>query len=123
MYKKKYTREEVERMMNEYFSEEKILLRTKERDIKEPKSMTGLALYMKTTRQTLYEWGKDPNLSDLIEYAKTLCENEVITHSLVNLYNTQMSTFILKNNHGYVDKQEILSDNVQKIEIIRSEIK
>ena len=58
MYKKKYTRKEVERMMNEYFSEEKILLRTKERDIKEPKSMTGLAVYMKTTRQTLYEWGK-----------------------------------------------------------------
>lgn len=38
MYKKKYTREEVERMINEYFSEEKILLRTKERDIKEPKT-------------------------------------------------------------------------------------
>ncbi|EJK7561939.1 hypothetical protein OJ865_001247 [Campylobacter coli] len=120
---KSMTKEELVSKIENYFSEKTVLKETKESVIFAPKTKVGLAVYLGITMQTLGEWEKDKDFGEIVANAKQRCEMDILNHSLIGTYTPSVSMFLLKNQHGYVDKQEILSDNVQKIEIIRSEIK
>ncbi len=120
---KSMTKEELVSKIESYFNERVVLKETKESIIFAPKTKVGLAVYLGITIQTLGEWEKDKDFGEIVSQAKQKCEMDILNHSLIGTYTPSVSMFLLKNQHGYVDKQEIVSDNVQKIEIIRSEIK
>ncbi|EAB5352120.1 hypothetical protein D6M39_07915 [Campylobacter jejuni] len=120
---KSMTKEELVSKIESYFNERVILKETKESIIFAPKTKVGLAVYLGITIQTLGEWEKDKDFGEIVSQAKQKCEMDILNHSLIGTYTPSVSMFLLKNQHGYVDKQEVVSDNVQKIEIIRSEIK
>ncbi|EDP3302297.1 TPA: hypothetical protein SG344_001531 [Campylobacter coli] len=120
---KSITKEELVSKIESYFNERVVLKETKESIIFAPKTKVGLAVYLGITIQTLGEWEKDKDFGEIVSQAKQKCEMDILNHSLIGTYTPSVSMFLLKNQHGYVDKQEVVSDNVQKIEIIRSEIK
>ncbi|ECL3019359.1 hypothetical protein AJ937_02995 [Campylobacter sp. BCW_6878] len=120
---KSMTKEELISKIESYFDERVVLKETKESIIFAPKTKVGLAVYLGITMQTLGEWEKDKDFGEIVSNAKQKCEMDILNHSLIGTYTPSVSMFLLKNQHGYVDKQEVVSDNVQKIEIIRSEIK
>lgn len=120
---KSMTKEELVSKIESYFNERVVLKETKESIIFAPKTKVGLAVYLGITIQTLNEWEKDKDFGEIVANAKQRCEMDILNHSLIGTYTPSVSMFLLKNQHGYVDKQEVVSDNVQKIEIIRSEIK
>ncbi len=120
---KSMTKEELVSKIESYFNERVVLKETKESIIFAPKTKVGLAVHLGISMQTLNEWEKDKDFGEIVANAKQRCEMDILNHSLIGTYTPSVSMFLLKNQHGYVDKQEILSDNVQKIEIIRSEIK
>ncbi|HEG3339316.1 TPA: hypothetical protein SC008_000547 [Campylobacter jejuni] len=120
---KSMTKEELVSKIESYFNERVVLKETKESIIFAPKTKVGLAVYLGITIQTLGEWEKDKDFGEIVSQAKQKCEMDIVNHSLIGTYTPSVSMFLLKNQHGYVDKQEVVSDNVQKIEIIRSEIK
>ncbi|WP_240694061.1 DNA-packaging protein [Campylobacter jejuni] len=120
---KSMTKEELVSKIESYFNERVVLKETKESIIFAPKTKVGLAVYLGISMQTLNEWEKDKDFGEIVANAKQRCEMDIVNHSLIGTYTPSVSMFLLKNQHGYVDKQEVVSDNVQKIEIIRSEIK
>ncbi|EHO0638999.1 hypothetical protein KH716_000607 [Campylobacter coli] len=120
---KSMTKEELVSKIENYFSEKTVLKETKESVIFAPKTKVGLAVHLGISMQTLNEWEKDKDFGEIVANAKQRCEMDIVNHSLIGTYTSSVSMFLLKNQHGYVDKQEVVSDNVQKIEIIRSEIK
>ncbi|ECQ0491326.1 hypothetical protein FZT43_08580 [Campylobacter jejuni] len=120
---KSMTKEELVSKIESYFNERVVLKETKESIIFAPKTKVGLAVYLGISMQTLNEWEKDKDFGEIVSQAKQKCEMDILNHSLIGTYTPSVSMFLLKNQHGYVDKQEVVSDNVQKIEIIRSEIK
>ncbi|EKZ8884872.1 hypothetical protein Q2Y39_001269 [Campylobacter coli] len=120
---KSMTKEELVSKIESYFNERVVLKETKESVIFAPKTKVGLAVYLGISMQTLNEWEKDKDFGEIVSQAKQKCEMDILNHSLIGTYTPSVSMFLLKNQHGYVDKQEVVSDNVQKIEIIRSEIK
>ncbi|HHQ3988630.1 TPA: terminase small subunit [Campylobacter jejuni] len=120
---KSMTKEELVSKIESYFNERVVLKETKESIIFAPKTKVGLAVYLGITIQTLGEWEKDKDFGEIVSQAKQKCEMDILNHSLIGTYTPSVSMFLLKNQHGYVDKQEVVSDSVQKIEIIRSEIK
>ncbi|ECC1874243.1 hypothetical protein FN950_07495 [Campylobacter coli] len=120
---KSMTKEELVSKIESYFNERVVLKETKESVIFAPKTKVGLAVHLGISMQTLNEWEKDKDFGKIVANAKQRCEMDILNHSLIGTYTPSVSMFLLKNQHGYVDKQEVVSDNVQKIEIIRSEIK
>ncbi|EAH5834913.1 hypothetical protein BIV34_07395 [Campylobacter coli] len=120
---KSITKEELVSKIESYFNERVVLKETKESIIFAPKTKVGLAVHLGISMQTLNEWEKDKDFGEIVANAKQRCEMDILNHSLIGTYTPSVSMFLLKNQHGYVDKQEVVSDNVQKIEIIRSEIK
>lgn len=120
---KSMTKEELVSKIENYFNERVVLKETKESVIFAPKTKVGLAVHLGISMQTLNEWEKDKDFGEIVANAKQRCEMDILNHSLIGTYTPSVSMFLLKNQHGYVDKQEVVSDNVQKIEIIRSEIK
>lgn len=81
---------------------------------KEPYTVTGLALFLDTTRETLLDYEDDrPEYSDTVKKAKARCENYVEKY-LFTGKNVVGAIFNLKNNYkGWKDKQETeLTGNV-----------
>ena len=67
-------------------------------------TITGLALALDTSRETLLDYEERPEFSDTIKKAKDKCEN-FIEHRLFG-NNPTGSIFNLKNNYGWKDKTE-----------------
>ena len=116
---KSLTKEELVEKIEDYFNQRKVLKETKESVIFAPKTKVGLAVHLGISMQTLNEWEKDKDFGEIVLYAKQRCEMDILNHSLIGTYTPSVSMFLLKNQHGYVDKQEITSDNIQRIEISR----
>ena len=70
-----------------------------------PLTITGLALWLDTTRETLCDYEKNPIFSDTIKKAKEMVANYVEEQCLL-AKNPAGAIFLLKN-HGFTDKQEI----------------
>ncbi|EAH5685588.1 hypothetical protein EAS77_07115 [Campylobacter jejuni] len=114
---KSMTKEELVSKIESYFNERVVLKETKESIIFAPKTKVGLAVYLGITIQTLGEWEKDKDFGEIVSQAKQKCEMDILNHSLIGTYTPSVSMFLLKNQHGYVDKQEVVSDNVQKLKL------
>jgi len=92
--------EELQKKIDAYFAEcdEK----------KKPYTISGLALALDTTRRTLLDYQNEPNLaafSHTITRAKARIET-FVEESLFQPKITQGVAFNLKNNFGWIDKQE-----------------
>ncbi len=116
---KSLTKEELVEKIEDYFNDRQVLKETKESVIFAPKTKVGLAVHLGISMQTLNEWEKDKDFGEIVSNAKQRCEMDILNHSLIGTYTPSVSMFLLKNQHGYVDKQEITSDNIQRIEISR----
>lgn len=83
---------------------------------KVPYTITGLAIALGfDSRQSLlnycnYEDDEDNSFLDTIKRAKTTCEFDIERGLLSGKYNPTGAIFNLKNNYGWVDKQEIAAD-------------
>lgn len=77
-----------------------------------PYTITWLANFLDTNRQTLVNYeNKDDKFFDTIKRAKGKVEEDIETWALTNGLNPTASIFNLKNNFGWVDKQEVQSTN------------
>lgn len=85
-----------------------------------PYTVTGLALALDTTRETLLEYEgevegreKSEGYADTIKAAKLKCQN----FTELSLYGTSPTgpIFSLKNNYGWKDQSEVKNDNTHNI--------
>lgn len=96
------TVEELQQKIDDYFK--------KMDEEKKPYTITGLALALDTTRRTLLDYEEKDAFSHTIKRAKLICEN-FAEESLFTSKNVTGPIFNLKNNYGWVDKQEIINGN------------
>lgn len=93
------TPEELQKDIDKYFEECK--------KTGEPLTITGLAIALDTYRQTLMNYEEKDEFFDTIKKAKLKIEN----FAEKQLYNKDVPTtgviFNLKNNYGWVDRQEL----------------
>jgi hypothetical protein len=95
--------EELQDKIDEYFQE----CDEKSR----PRTITGLALALDTTRETLLDYQDKDEYSYTIKKAKLRCENFAEEH-LFSGRNVAGAIFNLKNNYSrWVDRQEIDNKN------------
>lgn len=89
----------------------------------EPYTVTGLALHLGFYgRQELLNYldyvdENEKSFSDSIKKAKARCEEALIKKMLTNKYNPTAGIFVLKNNYGFKDKQEVESNGTQNVVI------
>lgn len=114
--------EELQKKIDEYYQWAK--------DNKKHLTISGLAWYLDTNRQTLLNYeNEDSDLFnsledsvkcafiDTIKRAKTRIEMEY-EEGLYHKESVVGTIFTLKNNYGYVDKQEIVQENREiKVEL------
>lgn len=82
------------------------------------KSFAGLALFLDVDRSTLMRWmNDDEGYADIISYAKTCIEKDIVENGLRGKYNATMASFILKTSFGYRDKGDDLPQGAVKIEV------
>ena len=91
-------------------------------DDDKPLTVVGLAVHLGISRETLnvYATGEfdhqkrefdtgdneGDGYSDILKRAKDMIEQDKLEKALIGKYNTAVSIFDLKNNHGYTDKIE-----------------
>ncbi len=81
-------------------------------------TIEGLALYLKTHRDTLYEWEKvHPEFSDILAYLRQKQVVALINKGLSNDYNHTLVKVLL-SKHGYTEKQET-DMNIGITEVLR----
>lgn len=71
-------------------------------------SVAGFARKLGIAKSTLYEWAsKHQEFSVVLARCKDMQEDILINNSLKGSYNAAFSQFLLKNTHGFRDKQEV----------------
>lgn len=80
-----------------------------------PYTITGLALALGTTRETLLDYQERDGFSDTVKAAKLRCEN----FNEVMLYGPSPvgTIFNLKNNYGWRDKSEVDQHNTGNLTV------
>jgi hypothetical protein len=81
---------------------------------KDPYTITGLAVALNTSRQTLLNYSERPEFFDTIKRAKDICEKFAEEGMFKGSIPAVPGIFNLKNNYGWVEKQEI--DNTHKLQ-------
>lgn len=81
-----------------------------------PYTITGLAVHLDTSRETLLEYEDREEFVDTIKAAKGICENytELSLHSA----NATGSIFSLKNNYNWKDKTEQEQSGESKVIVV-----
>lgn len=69
-------------------------------------TLIGLCVFIGINKDTLTEYSKMDGYSVTHKKALSLAEQALVNGSLTGKYNAAVSIFMLKNNHGYKDKQE-----------------
>lgn len=92
--------EEVAKLIKEY----KDYCNTHDEEIPD---VEGLAYFMSTTRKTLNDYARKPEFSATIKEAKTRIAYNKKQLAMSWKLPTAVFCFDFKNNHWYVDKQEI----------------
>lgn len=71
-------------------------------------TVEGLALELKVSRDTIYEWAKEnEEFSDILGKLKNMQAQKLMQNSLANRYNPTIAKLLLSSKHGYIEKQEI----------------
>jgi len=74
-------------------------------------TIEGYAIYLKVSRQVLYDWSKVyPEFREAMELIKTKQKQKLVEHGLDGSYNPTIAKLILANNHGMSDKNDVTSD-------------
>jgi len=78
-----------------------------------PYTITGLALALETTRETLLDYEDTDEYSDTVKAAKLKCQN----YTELSLYGSNATgpIFSLKNNYAWKDRTEVEGSGEQKI--------
>ena len=97
--------DQVEKRIDEYFDI------CAQEDMKP--SVEGLAFALGISRQHLYEVrvgnrGKNKEVSDLLKRASEMLGMALVEYMQNGKINPIPALFLLKNNHGYADKQEVV---------------
>ena len=82
-----------------------------------PPTITGLALALDTTRQTLMDYEERDAFTDTIKKAKLRCEN----YAEIQLFkgrNVAGVIFNMKNNYGWKDKRQHEHDGTMMIDVL-----
>ena len=105
--KKQYSKLKLKRLIDAYIESDSV------------KSLAGLALFLEVDRTTLTRWqtGGDEDFAELIGYARTCIEKDVVENGLRGKYNATMASFILKTSFGYRDKGDDAPQGAVKIEV------
>lgn len=99
--------EELEKDINNYFK----MCDKREK----PYTMSGLALALDMSRQSLINYSKDEEFFDTIKKAKQRVETQLEENALFNKANPTFTIFNLKNNFNWKDKQEHEISNNEEI--------
>jgi len=101
------TVEELDIKIQSYFDscfEEVVDGEVKKKNQIKPLTITGLAIFLDTSRDTLLDYKEKPEYSDSIKKALAVCENYAEEKLFGN--NVAGVIFNLKNNYGWKDKTE-----------------
>lgn len=90
-----------------------------------PYTMSGLALALDMSRQSLINYSKEEKFFDTIKKAKQKVEAQLEENALSNKTNSVFTIFNLKNNFNWKDKMEVEANKEQlnKVEELLSKIK
>lgn len=75
-------------------------------EVYEPATVTGLAVFLDCSRQTLCNYEFREEFFDTIKKAKDRCEASLDYGALTGQFNPAWSIFSAKNNYDYKDKSE-----------------
>ena len=71
-------------------------------------SVEGLALSLGINKDTVYEWDKRyPKFSDALKEIKMAQKQRLQENGLTNRFNPTMAIFLLKTNHGMIEKTQV----------------
>lgn len=87
---------ELKERVDEYFNQCNTL-----RDLP---TITELAVFLGTSRETLREYKARPEFVDTIKEAMAKCEAALEKRALLGGLNATMAIFSLKNNYGWIDR-------------------
>lgn len=77
-------------------------------EISELPTIEGLAGYLNITTDTIWRWTKShKKFSDAIKVLKEKQAHLMQSKAISGEYNATMSIFLLKNNHGFKDRQDL----------------
>lgn len=93
--------------INEYFE------KTQEDEI----TITGLCIYLGMNKDTFYEYAKREEYREIINMARLIVEN---SYEISLRKNGRTGDIFALKNFGWVDKQEIESNNQGKVTIVNS---
>ena len=88
----------MEKIIKEYF----VICDEKEK----PYTMSGLAYALDMDRKSLLNYSKDEQFVPTIKKAKEKVEQQLEENALSGKANATFTIFNLKNNYGWIDKQE-----------------
>lgn len=81
-------------------------------------TIEGLALYLETNRDNIYEWEKEhAEFSDILKKLRAKQASKLIENGLSGDYNPLISKLIL-SKHGYVEKSEVDSHHTGEVSFI-----
>lgn len=83
-------------------------------------SVSGLALLLKVTRETVYAWGRDeknPEWAAVLDDLSKRQERELVNKGLTERFNPAITRLLL-GQHGYRDKQEHTGPDGQPLNIV-----
>lgn len=75
-------------------------------------SVAGLAVILKVCRRTIYNWAEDPKNTDFLHTLDRVATNQefkLLNGGLLGDFNPSITKLALYN-HGYSEKQEIVTD-------------
>jgi len=88
-----------------------------------PKTVNNLIIYLEMTKEQFRSHQCiDDEYRDLLIGAEEMCEAWLIDNGLINTRSGTFTQFLLKHNHGYVDKQEDKDTTFKVTEIKISEV-
>ena len=85
-----------------------------------PYTMSGLALSLGIDRRTLVNYADKDLFFSQIKEAKSRVQAQLEENALSGKGNATFTIFNLKNNYGWVDKQEVDNTTTNKITIVNS---
>jgi hypothetical protein len=84
----------------------------------EVKSLAGLSVFLQTDKQQLLEvLDKNDKYAEILKYAVTYMEKEIVENGLRGKYNATMASFMLKTVFGYKEKRDDQSEFNSDIKI------
>jgi hypothetical protein len=88
-------------------------------DFYKPVTIQGLCGFLGIVRKTLYTLvDSNIEIQSVFETFLSFCESDQVEGGLLGFYKSDMVKFTLKNDHGYVEKQEIESNGNTNIVLV-----